>query len=57
MRMSKVWIDKDYQMTIKETIHKLATRRITVNDIFNYRSLMTNVNNDSELVMPDDNLK
>lgn len=57
MRMSKVWIDKDYQMTIKETIHKLATRRITVNDIFNYRSLMTNVSDDSELVMPDDNLK
>jgi hypothetical protein len=55
MEMPK--IDKDYQKMITETIRKIATRRIAVNDIFNYRSLMTNVNNDSELVMPDDNLK
>ena len=50
LRMSG--IDKDYQKMIKETMRKFAARRVTVNDIFNYRSSMTKVSGGSELVMP-----
>lgn len=45
-------LDKDYQAMVKETMRKFAARRVTVNDIFNYRSSMTKVSGGSELVMP-----
>lgn len=50
LRMSG--IDKDYQQMVKDTMRKFAARRVTVNDIFNYRSSMTKVSGGSELVMP-----
>ena len=50
LRMSG--IDTDYQKMVTETMRKFAARRITVNDIFNYRSSMTKVSGGSELVMP-----
>ena len=50
LRMSG--IDKDYQQMVTDTMRKFAARRITVNDIFNYRSSMTKVSGGSELVMP-----
>ena len=45
-------IDKDYKRFVTDTMRKFAARRITVNDIFNYRSSMTKVSGGSELVMP-----
>lgn len=50
LRMSG--LDKDYKKLVNETIRKFAARRVTVNDIFNYRSSMTKVSGFSELVMP-----
>jgi hypothetical protein len=50
LRMSG--IDKNYRQFVQETIRKFAARRITANDIFNYRSSMTKVSGGSELVMP-----
>ena len=50
LRMSG--IDTDYQKMVTDTMRKFAARRITVNDIFNYRSSMTKVSGGSELVMP-----
>lgn len=50
LRMSG--IDKDYQRMVTDTMRKFAARRITVNDIFNYRSSMTKVSGGSELIMP-----
>ena len=44
-------IDKDYRKFVQETIRKFAARRITANDIFNYRSSMTKVSGGSEMVM------
>lgn len=45
-------IDKDYKRFVTDTMRKFSARRITVNDIFNYRSSMTKVSGGSELVMP-----
>lgn len=50
LRMSG--IDKNYRQFVQETIRKFAARRITANDIFNYRSSMTKVSGGSELIMP-----
>lgn len=45
-------IDKDYKQFVQETMRKFAARRVTVNDIFNYRSSMNKVSGGSELIMP-----
>lgn len=45
-------IDKNYRQLVQETMRKFAARRITANDIFNYRSSMTKVSGGSELIMP-----
>jgi hypothetical protein len=45
-------IDKNYRQFVQETIRKFAARRVTANDIFNYRSSMTKVSGGSELIMP-----
>jgi hypothetical protein len=45
-------IDKNYRELVQETMRKFAARRITANDIFNYRSSMTKVSGGSELIMP-----
>lgn len=45
-------IDKNYKKFVQETMRKFAARRVTANDIFNYRSSMTKVSGGSELVMP-----
>lgn len=50
LRMSG--LDKDYQQLVNDTIKKFSARRVTVNDIFNYRSSMTKVSGFSEMVMP-----
>lgn len=50
LRMSG--IDKNYKKMVQDTIRKFSARRITANDIFNYRSSMTKVSGGSELVMP-----
>jgi len=50
LRMSG--LDTDYQKMVNDTIRKFAARRVTVNDIFNYRSSMTKVSGGSELIMP-----
>jgi len=50
LRMSG--IDKNFKGMVNDTIRKLAARRVTVNDIFNYRSSMTKVSGGSELIMP-----
>jgi len=50
MRMSG--IDKNYKQLIQEAMRKFAARRVTANDIFNYRSSMGKVSGGSELVMP-----
>ena len=50
LRMSGM--DTDYQKMVNETMRKFAARRVTVNDIFNYRSSMTKVSGGSELIMP-----
>ena len=45
-------IDKNYRQFVQDTIRKFASRRVTANDIFNYRSSMTKVSGGSELIMP-----
>lgn len=45
-------LDKGYQDIINEAVRKFASRRVTVNDIFNYRSSITKVSGYSELMMP-----
>lgn len=45
-------IDNDYRQFVQQTIRKFAARRITANDIFNYRSSMYKVSGGSELIMP-----
>jgi hypothetical protein len=45
-------IDKNYKALIQDTMRKFASRRITANDIFNYRNAMPKVSGGSELVMP-----
>lgn len=50
LRMSG--IDKDYKQFIQEAMRKFAARRITANDIFNYRSSVTKVSGGSELILP-----
>ena len=45
-------LDKNYQDIINEAIRKFASRRVTVNDIFNYRNSITKVSGYSELMMP-----
>lgn len=45
-------IDKNYKALIQDTMRKFAARRITANDIFNYRNAMPKVSGGSELVMP-----
>lgn len=45
-------IDKDYKRFVQDTVRKFSARRVTANDIFNYRSSMTKVSGGSELVMP-----
>jgi len=50
LRMSG--IDKNYRQFVQDTIRKFSQRRVTANDIFNYRSSMTKVSGGSELVMP-----
>jgi hypothetical protein len=45
-------IDKNYKQFVQQTMRKFAARRVTTNDIFNYRSSMTKVSGGSELIMP-----
>lgn len=45
-------IDKNYKQFVQQTMRKFAARRVTSNDIFNYRSSMTKVSGGSELIMP-----
>ena len=45
-------IDTNYNRFIQDTIRKFAARRVTANDIFNYRTSMTKVSGGSELIMP-----
>lgn len=45
-------IDKNYKQFVQQTMRKFAARRITSNDIFNYRSSMPKVSGGSELIMP-----
>ena len=44
-------IDKNYKAFVQETIRKFAARRVTSNDIFNYRNAMPKISGGSELVM------
>ena len=45
-------IDKNYKALVQDTIRKFTARRITANDIFNYRNAMPKVSGGSEMVMP-----
>lgn len=45
-------LDTNYKQFVQETIRKFAARRVTANDVFNYRSSMTKVSGGSELIMP-----
>jgi hypothetical protein len=45
-------IDKNYKQFVQDTMRKFAARRVTANDIFNYRTSMTKVSGGSELIMP-----
>ena len=45
-------IDKNYKQFIQETMRKFSARRVTVNDVFNYRNSINKVSGGSELVMP-----
>ena len=45
-------IDKNYKALIQDTVRKFAARRITANDIFNYRNAMPKISGGSEMVMP-----
>ena len=44
-------LDQNHRKFIQETIRKFSARRVTTNDIFNYRSSMTKVSGGSEMVM------
>ena len=45
-------IDKNYKALIQDTVRKFAARRITANDIFNYRNAMPKISGGSEVIMP-----
>ena len=45
-------LDKNYQQFTQQVMRKFAQRRVTANDIFNYRGSMTKVSGYSEMVMP-----
>ena len=45
-------MDKNYRKFVNEVMAKFAARRITANDIFNYRTSITKVSGGSELIMP-----
>lgn len=45
-------IDKNYKALVQDTMRKFAARRITANDIFNYRNAMPKVSGGSEMIMP-----
>lgn len=45
-------LDTDYQKFVNETMRKFSQRRITSNDIFNYRNSLNKVSGYSELIMP-----
>lgn len=45
-------MDKNYRAFVNSIMDKFAARRITANDIFNYRSSITKVSGGSELIMP-----
>lgn len=45
-------IDKNYKQFIQQLVRKFSARRVTSNDIFNYRSSLTKVTGGSELVLP-----
>jgi hypothetical protein len=50
LRMSGM--DKNYKKYVQEIMRKFAARRVSANDIFNYRASMSKVTGYSELVMP-----
>ena len=50
LRMSGM--DKNYKRYVQEIIRKFSARRVSANDIFNYRASMSKVTGFSELVMP-----
>lgn len=45
-------MDKNYKKFVQEVMRKFAARRVSANDIFNYRASMSKVTGYSELVMP-----
>ena len=45
-------MDKNYKKYVQEIMRKFAARRVSANDIFNYRASMSKVTGFSELVMP-----
>lgn len=45
-------MDKNYKKYVQEIMRKFAARRVSANDIFNYRASMSKVTGYSELVMP-----
>lgn len=45
-------MDKNYRQFVQQTMQKFAARRVTANDIFNYRASMTKVSGGSELILP-----
>ena len=45
-------IDKNYKALVQDTMRKFAARRITANDIFNYRNAMPKISGGSEMIMP-----
>lgn len=50
LRMSGM--DKNYKKYVQEIMRKFSARRVSANDIFNYRASMSKVTGFSELVMP-----
>jgi hypothetical protein len=50
LRMSGM--DKNYKRYVQEIMRKFSARRVSANDIFNYRASMSKVTGFSELVMP-----
>lgn len=46
-------MDKNYRAFVNSIMEKFAARRITANDIFNYRTSITKVSGGSELIMPE----
>ena len=45
-------MDKNYKKFVQEVMRKFSARRVSANDIFNYRASMSKVTGYSELVMP-----